>query len=552
MVGIFSGHGMGKDKLMRWLQGVGLSAASLLILVLAFPYLASAYHVEAAGREMSNSGSVAYDPQVALTHLQKAIEWEPDNAQAYRLLGRVYRAQGDWLAAIQALTHYAELRPDNPLGHIELAEVYETIEAKMPAMLVTDLVALLPQAAVEAPDVPLGTPHAQPGGPAWHSYVAATVFSLPPNFGHRPTLFMHSPSRVTYTLLLPAQPAVLRFGMGMDPQSHDWPGDGVTFELFVGGEQVFSEHMDKTMARQGWHERMLDLARWAGQGVALTLVVTPGLAADASGDWAGWGEPQVVDARLPALEAQNPGLRLLDEWSRAGLTAGDFIDRGNEARKAEQYNEAVSWYKRAVRLEPDLGDAWYYVGLAYEGQQQWLQALDAYERVIVSSRLIRVHRSSPHLRTGIIYQRWLDSRQPESALAAFELALKLDDFASVVEAADCHYRRGQLLRDLEADPDEYMAEFQRAVELDAEHISARIMVGLTIYEQKRNASAAEAELLRAQELAPQNKWVYYHLGEIYRQEGRVTEAETMYRQALEIDPAFESALKRLQALSEGG
>jgi tetratricopeptide (TPR) repeat protein len=543
---------MGKDKLMRWLQWVGFAAASLLILVLAFPHLASAYHVEAAGREMSNSGSVAYDPQLALAHLQKAIEWEPGNAQAYRLLGRVYRAQGDWLAAIQALTHYAELRPDNPLAHIELAEVYETIEAKMLAMRVADLAALLPQAAVEAPDVPLGTPHAQPDGPAWHSYVATTVFSLPPNFGYRPTLFMHPPSQVRYALVLPAQPSALRFGMGMDPQSHDWPGDGVTFELFVGDERVFSEHVDKSMAGQGWHERMVDLAPWAGQRVALTLAVTPGLAADARGDWAGWGEAQVVDARLPALEAQSPGLRLLDEWSRAGLTAGDFIDRGNEARKAEQYDEAMIWYRRAMRLEPDLGDPWYYVGLAYEGQQQWLQALDAYERVIVSGRLVRVHRSSPHLRTGILYQRWLDPHQPESALAAFELALELDDFASAAEAADCHYRRGQLLRGQKADPGEYMAEFQRAVELDSEHISARIMVGLTIYEQERNASAAAAELLRAQELAPKNKWVYYHLGEIYRQEGRVTEAGIMYRQALEFDPAFEDALKRLQALNEGG
>ncbi len=162
----------------------------------------------------------------------------------------------------------------------------------MRAMHLDDLVAALPQAAVEAPDVPLDTPYARPDGPAWHSYVAQTTFSLPPNFGERPTLFMHSPSWVTYTLSLPAQPATLRFGMGMDPQTHGWPGDGATFEVLLNGERAFLEHVDKDMARGGWHERMVDLAPWAGQEVTLALAVTPGPAADPSGDWAGWGGPQ--------------------------------------------------------------------------------------------------------------------------------------------------------------------------------------------------------------------------------------------------------------------
>ncbi len=148
-----------------------------ILAVLAFPHLVSAYHLEAGGRAVDNPELLAYNPLPALAHLQKAIEWQPDNAQAYRLLAKVYRAQGDKIldsksqglvAAAEALTRYTELRPDNPLGHIELAEVYEAIKAEMQAMRLADLVAALPQAAVEAPDVPLDTPYARPDGPAWH------------------------------------------------------------------------------------------------------------------------------------------------------------------------------------------------------------------------------------------------------------------------------------------------------------------------------------------------------------------------------------------------
>jgi len=122
---------MSRHKAVRWLCWIAFIAASLLILVLVTPYLVSAYHLEAGGRALDNPELLAYNPLPALEHLQKAIEWQPDNAQAYRLLAKVHRAQGDLLAAIETLTRYTELRPDNPLAHIELAEVYEAIEAEM-------------------------------------------------------------------------------------------------------------------------------------------------------------------------------------------------------------------------------------------------------------------------------------------------------------------------------------------------------------------------------------------------------------------------------------
>lgn len=131
---------MSRHKAIRWLCRIAFVAASLLILVLVTPYLVSAYHLEAGGRALDNPEFLAYNPLPALEHLQKAIEWDPNNAQAYRLLSKVYRAQGDKIlgSKSQGLTCYTELRPDNPLSHIELAEVYEAVEAGMRAMHLAD------------------------------------------------------------------------------------------------------------------------------------------------------------------------------------------------------------------------------------------------------------------------------------------------------------------------------------------------------------------------------------------------------------------------------
>ena len=512
--------------------------------VLAFPHLVSAYHLEAGGRAADDSLS-------ALAHLQKAIEWRPDNAQAYRLLAKVYRTQGDWPAAVESLTRYTELRSDNLLGYIELAEVYEAVEAEMATMYLADLVAALPQAAIEAPAVPVDTPYAQPDGPAWHSYAATTAFSLPPNFGERSALFMHPPSRALYHLILPAEPALLRFGMGLAPEVIDWPGDGVTFEVLINGESIFQEHLDKALARGGWQERTVDLAPWAGRGVILSLGVGPGPSGDVAGDWAGWGEPQVVDARLPELEALHPGERLLDEWQRAGLAVEDFVKAGEVARKAELYDQAMAWYERAMRLKPDSGDPWYYVGLLYESQGQWLQALDAYDRAIASGHFRQVGRSSPHYRSGFIYESRLEPRQRDAALAAYEVAIEADDFSTDEEAANAHHKRGELLWRMGGDPDAYMAEYQRAIELNPEHASAHVLLGMAYYTRYGDVAMAEDEIYQALELSPRNQWAYLRLGNIYYQEGRMDEAAAAYERALEIDPDLETAQKRLSELRNG-
>ena len=100
---------MDRGRVVRWLRWIAFVAVSLSILVLLTPYLVSAYYLEAGGRELDNPDLLPNHATLALEHLQKAIEWEPDNAQAYRLLGKAYRAQADWPATVEALTRYTEL-----------------------------------------------------------------------------------------------------------------------------------------------------------------------------------------------------------------------------------------------------------------------------------------------------------------------------------------------------------------------------------------------------------------------------------------------------------
>jgi tetratricopeptide (TPR) repeat protein len=249
------------------------------------------------------------------------------------------------------------------------------------------------------------------------------------------------------------------------------------------------------------------------------------------------------------LETQGREEEAVFAWQTAGKMAQEFIRWGEWARGAESYPEALGQYKRALAVSPDLADPWYYSGLAYEAMEQWKQALAAYDQALQGSVSIGVGRSSIHYRKGVIYQWRLDPRQTETALAAYEAAIELDDFSNDRDAADCHYKRGEILRWTGAESDECIAAYRQALDLNPDHVAAHIYLGVAYYARYGDVALAEAEIRRALELGVQQQWAYYHLGEIYRQEGDTVRARAMYQQALEIDPAFAVARSRLESLS---
>jgi tetratricopeptide (TPR) repeat protein len=557
-----------------------LAAFTLFVISTFTPYLVSAFYLELGGRELDRIPSLksldhlttyspiplsAYPPRVppdsghlavAIAHLRRAIAWDGNNAQAYYLLGQAYLAQGDYRAAIEALTTYTDLRPDNLLGHMELAQVCEGLAlASPPEEVYYDFIEHLSEAAVTTPSVPIQTDYCLPDDPVASCYVASTYWTMPDD-KLRPVLFMHPSSWARYVVTVPVEATMLRFSVGMYLPSWDWGGDGALFEVCIqdGAEEkrLFSTHVSNAKEDWGWHEGEVDLTPYAGQVMTLTLGAHPGWQNDSTGDWAGWAEPRLegVDALQRRVEAEKWWAKAVAEWQAAGLTAQDFIASGKEMWKAKRYEEALGWYERAARVEPGSGDPWYYKGLAYEGLERWEEALGAYERAAELGAFNSVGRSSPYYRMGVMYQWRLEPPRTDAALTAYEAAIKAGDFSANWEAADCHFKRGEILWWHEGDPDEYIAEYQQAIELDPKHVSAYNLLGVAYYIRYGDAAMAEAEIRRALEVAPQNKWAYLYLGDIYHWEGRVDEAAAMYEQALEIDPAFEGARQRLQAIGE--
>jgi tetratricopeptide (TPR) repeat protein len=105
-----------------WMYTLALGLVLTLAVVLLFPWGASAYYVEHAGRRLDSTkpaGAATF--RAAEDELWQALAWYPGNAQAYRLLAQTYEEQDQWLAAANVLAEYVALRPNDPQGYWSLA-----------------------------------------------------------------------------------------------------------------------------------------------------------------------------------------------------------------------------------------------------------------------------------------------------------------------------------------------------------------------------------------------------------------------------------------------
>lgn len=89
--------------------------------VVSRPYVISAYYLEQAGRALDGEPP---DIQQAVLQAKQALRFTPNEAHAYRLLAQAHLNENNGEAAIEALTTYTQLRPDDPGGQFDLGTAY--------------------------------------------------------------------------------------------------------------------------------------------------------------------------------------------------------------------------------------------------------------------------------------------------------------------------------------------------------------------------------------------------------------------------------------------
>ena len=237
-----------------------------------------------------------------------------------------------------------------------------------------------------------------------------------------------------------------------------------------------------------------------------------------------------------------------EAWLDAGISSENFLEVGRQAREDKQYEEALEWNERAIKLSPEAGINWYEIGLIYEDMGRSEMALEAFQKSLESPISTNPGIGSVYYQIGRIYQSNSNETILLKARTAFEKAIENGEFINQWEKADSHYRLGLLLKQMGEEPEKFISELKTTTDIYPNHVNAHIALGEVYYFHLKDLRIAEQEFFVALEIDPKNKWAYYKLGEIYLSDRNYLKAEEMYKKALDIDPEFKQPLNRLSKL----
>jgi len=140
--------------------------------------------------------------------------------------------------------------------------------------------------------------------------------------GDRKTILYTSPPFSASIQMQASLNARLRFSIALAPATwQPGKGDGAQFDIYLddGNSRLnlFSKYIDpkNIPSARKWHDQEIDLSPWAGQTIALTFATSCGPNDNCNFDWAGWGEPRIVQPIA------------YNFWEH--FSASQFLDLGN-------------------------------------------------------------------------------------------------------------------------------------------------------------------------------------------------------------------------------
>jgi len=228
-------------------------------------------------------------------------------------------------------------------------------------------------------------------------------------------------------------------------------------------------------------------------------------------------------------------------WRKTPGSEVWLLSRGITAYRLSAYEEARLWLDTTTQVKPDLGKAWYYLGLSYNKLEQPEKAWEALRLAEEQADSQPIISSIYHSQGDLLADT--SAGLPE-ALRLYDMALDADRFIEAWRRRDAYYAQGEVLLQL-GQYDEAIQSFQAVLALYNDHYWARVRLGRAIWLASGSLEDAERYYLEAIDLNPSEKSAYRWLALTYQEAGQIQEATIVYRKVLEIDPEDKMALEFL-------
>jgi len=190
--------------------------------------------------------------------------------------------------------------------------------------------------------------------------------------------------------------------------------------------------------------------------------------------------------------------------------------------RSRQYDKAIVWFEKIVRLRPFDADARNNLAVACKMAGRLEKARAHFQKALE----LQPAKSTLWVNLGNVCRQLGDLAE---ARRCYEQGIALDP-----DSAIAHHHLGNVLKDL-GDHEAALAAYQQAVAREPKNPGYLLGLG-TMQHLAGDLPAAAATLARARELAPHDPNIANNLANLYRDTRRLAEAVATYRQAMDHAP----------------
>lgn len=209
---------------------------------------------------------------------------------------------------------------------------------------------------------------------------------------------------------------------------------------------------------------------------------------------------------------------------------------GISLQETGQLEDAVASYRRAIQIKPGYAEPNNNLGTALRELGRLDDAVASYRRALQ----INPNFAQAHNNLGVAL---LDLGQLDAAAASYRLALQIKP-----DYAEAHYNFGNVLRRF-GQLGEAAESYRRAVEFNPAYIDAYTNLSVVLRHLGKFDDAADILLHAQQATSIRAEELQVGLAMVYRDQGRITEAEAICRKALTIKPDLVCAITFMAALA---
>ncbi len=222
----------------------------------------------------------------------------------------------------------------------------------------------------------------------------------------------------------------------------------------------------------------------------------------------------------------------ITEWtirnSRQGpALAAALCSKGSRLTIQGEYEEALTYFKRAAEASPEDPDAWYGLGSCYVGLDQPDEAIAAYKRPIEQDP----DNDRAHFVLAMYYKA---IEQFDRVIPTLQEVIRIDP-ANLRAQFELGRAYGALER-----TGEQIDTFREILDHQPDHIPTLLDLGATLGKIGRFDEAMTL-FTRAGGLEPDNELIYYNIGVTYSRMDRPEEAIRAYTLAIRANPRMAAA-----------